>query len=81
MLAGEEHLLQAPGLLLLQPLLLAADDGAGAADADVADGLMGREAVVLHHVRADEQARPAQPSFAVDCQRACEQTRLTACFM
>jgi hypothetical protein len=54
-----------------QVVLLRADHAAGAADADVADRLLRAEAVVLHHVRADEHARAAQARLAVHCQRAC----------
>ena len=43
-------------LVDLQERLLGADDAAGAAHTDVGDGLLCREAVVLHDVAADEHA-------------------------
>ncbi len=49
--------------------LLGADDAAGSADANVPDGLLCGEAVVLDHVAADENACAAQPCFAMDSQR------------
>ena len=61
------------GRLGLEVVLLRADDAPRAADADVADGLLRCESVVLHHVCADENARPPQARLAVHCQRACAQ--------
>ena len=54
-----------------QEVLLGANDAPGAADADVAHGLLRREPVVLYHVRADQHPRAAQPRLAVHRQRAC----------
>ena len=52
-------------LLLLEPLLLVTDDGAGPADPQPGDGLHGGPPPVLHHVAANQRPRPAQTSLAV----------------
>lgn len=58
LLAGAEHFAMAPQLPLVdfEEGLLRADDAARAADADVRDRLLRREAVVLHDVAADQHA-------------------------
>ncbi len=52
-------------------LLLWADHAAGAAYADVADGLLSCEAMVLYQVGAYEHPCPAQACFAVYRQGTC----------
>ena len=59
------HLCPHFGLLLLEPLLLVANDGAGPADPEPGDCLHGRPPPVLHDVAADQRPGPAQPSLAV----------------
>ena len=59
------HLRPHLGLLLLEPLLLVADDGAGPADAQPGHRLQRRPAPVLHDVAPDQRPRAAQTSLAV----------------
>ena len=71
--AGDDALCMVPcahlrphlGLLLLEPLLLVADDGAGPADAQPGHRLQRRPAPVLHDVAPDQRARAAQTRLAV----------------
>ena len=71
--AGEDKVCMVPcahlrphlGLLLLEPLLLVADDGAGPADAQPGHRLQRSPAPVLHDVAPDQRPRAAQTSLAV----------------
>ena len=59
------HLSPHLALLVLQPLLLVADDGAGPADAQPGHRLQRRPAPVLHDVAPDQRASAAQTRLAV----------------
>ena len=59
------------GSLGQQVVLLQANDGARAADPDVANGFLGCEAVVLDHVAANQHSCAPQPCFTVNGQSTC----------
>ena len=60
------HLRPHLGLLLLEPLLLVADDGARSADAEPGHGLHGCPPPVFHDVATNQRTCPAETCFAVN---------------